>query len=98
VDEMVPDRAGSEPTYAPKVISKTVLPLSNHNSLILSTETGDESRDDTHAQNPSLNDAGKKDMTARNKVAGGLIRRLWDPYFETQREGKPYTKEELACE
>ena len=95
---MVPDRAGSEPTYAPGVTAKTLLPTSDDISPKLSTKTGDETPDDTHAKALPLYDAGEEVMIARNKIAAGFIRRLWDPYYETQREGKPYTEQEFACE
>lgn len=97
-DEMIPDRAGPEPMYDPRVTAMTVLPISDDISPQLSTETRDEPHEDTHAKNPSLNGAGEEVMTARNKVAAGFVRRLWDPYVETQREGKPFTEKELACE
>ena len=97
-DKMVPGRAGPEPTYAPRVIARMLLPTSDDISPQVSAETGDETPDDTYAKDPPLNEAGKEVMTTRNKVAAGFVRRSWDPHFEIQRDEKPFTEEELACE
>jgi hypothetical protein len=40
----------------------------------------------------------KVDMVARNEVAGELIKKMLQQYFDRQRGGEPFTEHEFACE
>jgi hypothetical protein len=51
-----------------------------------------------HAWLKEVLEKNKDDMAARNQVAGELIKKMLQQYFDRQRGGKPFTEQELTCE